>query len=254
MLNDQISLSNVSYQRGKVLTLGDVSLSVSSGQWLSVAGLNGSGKSTLLKLMAGLISPSLGEILFNGKPLRDLSGKSQMFSYLSQNSSINAGLSVLDLVKLGRYPYLSNWQVRLSVADMDHVEFALDFVGLTELRDRSLYSLSGGEKQRAFLALALAQNGSVLLLDEPTNHLDIASQIQILNLLAKLVSNGKIVVSVFHDLNHIIRYSSHIALLRDGQLLGFGPVSRVCCSDSLVKTFGVDVQVVSVNGRRYALY
>ena len=241
MLNDQISLSNVSYQRDKILALDDVSLSVSSGQWLSVAGRNGSGKSTLLKLMAGLIPQSFGEILFNGKPLRDISDRSKMFSYLSQN-------------KLGRYPYLSSWQVRLSADDMDYVDFALDFVGLTELGDRSLYSLSGGEKQRAFLALALAQNGSVLLLDEPTNHLDIVSQIQILNLLAKLVSNGKIVISVFHDLNHIIRYSSHIALLYDGKLLEFGPVDRACCSESLTKGFGVDVQVVTVNGRRCALY
>lgn len=254
MLNDQISLSNVSYQRDKILALDDVSLSVSSGQWLSVAGRNGSGKSTLLKLMAGLIPQSFGEILFNGKPLRDISDRSKMFSYLSQNSSINADLSVLNLVKLGRYPYLSSWQVRLSADDMDYVDFALDFVGLTELRDRSLYSLSGGEKQRAFLALALAQNGSVLLLDEPTNHLDIVSQIQILNLLSKLVSNGKIVISVFHDLNHIIRYSSHIALLCDGKLLEFGPVDRACCSESLTKGFGVDVQVVTVNGRRCALY
>ncbi len=69
MLNDQISLSNVSYQRDKILALDDVSLSVSSGQWLSVAGRNGSGKSTLLKLMAGLIPQSFGEILFNGQPL-----------------------------------------------------------------------------------------------------------------------------------------------------------------------------------------
>ena len=81
MLNDQISLSNVSYQRDKNLALDDVSLSVSSGQWLSVAGRNGSGKSTLLKLMAGLIPQSFGEILFNGKPLRDISDRSKMFSY-----------------------------------------------------------------------------------------------------------------------------------------------------------------------------
>ena len=131
MLNDQISLSNVSYQRDKILALDDVSLSVSSGQWLSVAGRNGSGKSTLLKLMAGLIPQSFGEILFNGKPLRDISDRSKMFSYLSQNSSINADLSVLNLVKLGRYPYLSSWQVRLSADDMDYVDFALDFVQFT---------------------------------------------------------------------------------------------------------------------------
>jgi len=79
MLNDLISLSNVSYQRDKILALDDVSLSVSSGQWLSVAGRNGSGKSTLLKLMAGLIPQSFGEILFNGQPLRDISDRSKCF-------------------------------------------------------------------------------------------------------------------------------------------------------------------------------
>jgi len=91
-------------------------------------------------------------------------------------------------------------------------------------------------------------------LDEPTNHLDIVAQNQILNLLEKMVHHGKIVVSVFHDLNHIAKYSSHLALMRDGQLLQCGPTEQVFCSRALTEAFGLDIHVVDHEGRRFASY
>ena len=125
---------------------------------------------------------------------------------------------------------------------------------MNDFRDRSLCTLSGGERQRAFLAVALAQNGSVFLLDEPTNHLDIVAQSQILTLMEKLTSMGKIIVSVFHDLNHISRYSSHLALMRAGRLLEFGPTDQVFHPQSLTAAFGLDIRVIDHQGRRCALY
>ena len=249
-----LTLVDVSYRINSCLIVENISLSVSYGDWLCIAGCNGSGKSTLLKLMAGLIVPSDGVIAFEGYSYKDLPNKNQKFAVLSQRSKVSADLTVQDLVQLGRYPYLPNWEVRLSSEDMNQVDYALDFVGLNDFRQRSLYTLSGGERQRAFLALALAQNGSILFLDEPTNHLDIVAQNQILNLLERMVASGKIVVSVFHDLNHIAKYSSHLALMRDGQLLQCGPTEEVFCSGFLTEAFGLDIQVVDYEGKRFASY
>lgn len=249
-----LTLIDVSFRINACLIVENISLSVSRGDWLCIAGCNGSGKSTLLKLMAGLIVPSEGVIEFEGHPYKDLPNKNQKFAVLSQRSNVSANLTVHDLVKLGRYPYLPSWEVRLSSEDRDQVDYALDFVGLNDFRQRSLYTLSGGERQRAFLALALAQDGSILFLDEPTNHLDIVAQNQILNLLEKMVGRGKIVISVFHDLNHIAKYSSHLALMRDGQVLKCGPTDQVFCSRFLTEAFGLDIHVVDYEGKRFASY
>ncbi len=251
---EDLSLSDVSYSINSNSILEKISFSVGPGDWLCIAGCNGSGKSTLLRLMAGLICPSHGCIQFGGKDFKDLPDKDKKISILSQRSNVNACLTVQDLVCLGRYPYLPSWGVRFSEADWEQVRYAIDFVGLNDLCDRSLDSLSGGERQRAFLALSLAQNGSILLLDEPTNHLDIVAQNQILNLLEKMANSGKIIVSVFHDLNHISRYSSHLALMRQGQLLEFGPTDHVFRSQALSETFGLAIRVVEHEGQRCALY
>tara|TARA_B100000674_G_scaffold441063_1_gene404402 strand:- start:1500 stop:2258 length:759 start_codon:yes stop_codon:yes gene_type:complete len=250
----ELSLTDVSYCINTNVIVEKVSLSVVPGDWLCIAGSNGSGKSSVLKLMAGLVVPTQGTITFGGQALHDWPDKNQHISILSQSSSVSASMTVLELVQLGRYPYLSSWCIRLSRADQDQVDYAIDFVGLNDLRDRSLHTLSGGERQRAFLALSLAQNASILLLDEPTNHLDIVSQNHILKLLKKLVQTGKIVVSVLHDLNCIARYSSHLALMRNGRLLCSGRTENVFQSQVLTEAFGLSIHVRELEGRRLVLY
>ena len=250
----ELSLTDVSYCINANAIVEKVSLSVVPGDWLCIAGCNGSGKSTVLKLMAGLVVPTQGTITFSGQALHDWPDKNQHISILSQSSSVSASMTVLELVQLGRYPYLSRWSIRLSRADQDQVDYAIDFVGLNDLRDRSLHTLSGGERQRAFLALSLAQNASILLLDEPTNHLDIVSQNHILKLLKKLVQTGKTVVSVLHDLNCIARYSSHLALMRNGRLLRSGRIENVFQSQILTEAFGLSIHVRELEGRRLVLY
>ena len=173
---------------------------------------------------------------------------------MSQRSEVHSGLRVLDLVRLGRYPYLSSWQFQLSSQDNEHVDYAIDFAGLNDLRNRSVSSLSGGERQRAFLALALAQDGAVLLFDEPTNHLDIVAQYHVLRLLKKLTDQGKLVVSVLHDLNHIAKYCSKIALLNDGGLHGFGTVDSQFNSTSLSAAYGINIEVDFYNDRYHVEY
>ena len=249
-----LSLSDISYSVDGHSIIDRISLEVSSGDWLAIAGRNGSGKSTLLRLMANLIKPTIGDIRLNGTPYLEIARIHQQLSIMSQRSEVHAGLRVLDLVRLGRYPYLSSWQFQLSSQDKEHVDYAIDFAGLNDLRNRSVSSLSGGERQRAFLALALAQDGTVLLFDEPTNHLDIVAQYHVLRLLKKLTDQGKLVVSVLHDLNHIAKYCTKLALLNDGSLHGFGTVNSQFNSTSLSTAYGIDIQVDFYNDRYYVEY
>ena len=249
-----LSLSNVQFNCASKLILKEVSLEVVGGDWLAIAGRNGSGKSTLLRLMADLIKPASGSICLDGVRYEKIRNIQQRLSIMSQRSQAIEEMNVVELVKLGRYPYLSSWQFNLSSKDLNHVDEAIEFAGLNDLRCRSIGSLSGGERQRAFIALSLAQNTSVLLFDEPTNHLDIVAQYQVLQLLKKLAAQGKLIITVLHDLNHIAKYCSKIALLNNGHLTGFGSIIEQFSSAVLSSTYGINVKVESLNGRLYAEY
>ena len=251
---NNLKLCDIGYSCESKNIINNVSLEVFEGDWLAIAGRNGSGKSTLLRVMANLIKPSTGDIFLNGKQFKEINNINQKLSIMSQRSEINGGMRVHDLVRLGRYPYLSSWQFKLSEEDEHFVENALNFTGLNKFKDRCVSSLSGGERQRAFLALALAQDGSILLFDEPTNHLDIVAQFQILQLLKQLASKGKTIISVLHDLNHIGNYCNKLALLKDGQLSSFGDTSEVLTSSSLSEAFEININVTSHGTRLHVHY
>lgn len=249
-----LNLSRVCYQIDKSALISNVSLTLTSGDWFVIAGRNGSGKSTLLRLMAGLLQPTSGEILLNAKKYCHSPNLNKELSVMSQKNELISNLTVIELVRLGRYPHIPAWKFGLSIEDHEAVEYAIDFVGLNQYSYRAVDTLSGGERQRAFLALALAKNGSVLFLDEPTNHLDIVAQRQVLNLLGKLAKEGKIIVTVLHDLNHMARYATKLALLREGNLFKFGSLDSVYTSLNLSKTFDLDIEVIEFNQFRSAVY
>ena len=249
----QLDATNLDFSVDGCSILNDVSLSVSSGEWLGIAGLNGSGKSTLLKLMAGLLVPTSGQMSMDGQSYSMVNHIHRKLSIMSQRTDVLTAMSVLDLVRLGRYPHLPAWSFSLSSTDHERVEYALDFTGLNDFRHRQVNTLSGGERQRAFLALSLAQDGSVLLFDEPTNHLDLVAQIQILSLLRRLADQGKVVVSVLHDLNQLSKYCSRLALLRDGALVAEGLMEQVFTSSNLKLAFGLDIDVVRSQDRLCAI-
>jgi iron complex transport system ATP-binding protein len=249
----QLEANNLIFSVDGCSILNNISLSVSSGEWLGIAGLNGSGKSTLLKLMAGLLVPTSGQMSIDGSSYSAVNHIHRKLSIMSQRTDVLTAMSVLDLVRLGRYPHLPVWSFSLSSIDHERVEYALEFTGLNDLRNRQVNTLSGGERQRAFLALSLAQDGSVLLFDEPTNHLDLVAQIQILSLLRRLTDQGKVVVSVLHDLNQVSKYCSRLALLRDGSLVAEGLMEQVFTSSNLKLAFGLDIDVVRSHDRLCAI-
>ena len=215
------TLENLHYTIAKTSILSDVSLTVQQGSCLAIIGPNGAGKTTLLKCLNRILRPDSGTISLNGTPLQKLDQRTiaRQVAYVPQASSIPFTMTVFDFVLLGRYPHLSPFTT-ISAEDKTAVEDALRITGIDAFRDRQLDTLSGGERQTAYIAAALAQGGDTLLLDEPTTYLDYAHQMDVLALIGKLhKKENKTVILVTHDINHAIAVSDHIVALREGRVI-----------------------------------
>lgn len=231
--------------------LKNVSLSIPAGKVTILAGPNGCGKSTLLKAVTGIL-PHTGRILLDGRDLTSLPSRelAQAIAFLPQNRpvpEITAGRLVLH----GRFPYLS-YPRRYRREDNAAAEAAMARLGILDLKDRELTSLSGGQRQKVYLAMVLAQETAVVLLDEPNTYLDIAHQLQLMTLARLLAAEGKAVVLVLHDLAMALETADHLAVMENGTLLCQGDAETVFASGALRQAFGVAVnRIQTMDGWRY---
>ncbi|MEL6929142.1 MAG: ABC transporter ATP-binding protein [Cyanobacteria bacterium J06600_6] len=241
-----LSSHNLSGGYSDRLVIKDIDLDLEQGEWLSILGANGSGKSTLLKLLCRLIDPVKGKVLLDGKSIHQLPPQSvaRQMAILPQQQTVPNGLTVEQLVSLGRTPYQSWYNWELNLQDKSFVAKALVQTQLESLKHRMVTQLSGGERQRAFLALALAQDPQILLLDEPTTYLDINYQLQLLELLKTLNRQGLTIVTVLHEINLAVRYSDRLALLKQGQLYTVGETAAVLTPENLAEVFGLRVAII----------
>ena len=219
--------------------LEDVSLDFRPGEVLAVLGPNGCGKSTLLRASNGLLARTGGEILVDGRPIEGLSAKeiARKIAYLPQSRttpSITAGRMVLH----GRFPYLS-YPRRYGQKDYEMVYKALEWVGAGELTGRMLPELSGGQRQKVYLAMALAQDTAAILMDEPTTYLDIDRQLEVMRLCAAMRDAGKAVVLVLHDLPLAFRFADRLLLMRSGAPVFSGSPAKLARSGALEDVFHV---------------
>ena len=247
-----LEAARLSVSFGKKILFQNLSLQVPDGSILSIIGPNGSGKSTLLKTLSRTISPEQGMVLLDGKQLQSysLAEIARHMAVLPQTPAAPGDLTVYDLVSYGRYPHQSWWK-NTREADDNAVTWALDKMQLRSLKMRLVSTLSGGEKQRVWLAVALAQKPKVLLLDEPTTYLDIAHQLEVLELIAQLNnSEGITVIMVLHDMNHAARYSDHIAVLSHGSLYALGTPQEVMNATMLREVFGVTADIYQDREKR----
>lgn len=221
--------------------LRDVSLFFPRGQVTVLLGPNGCGKSTLLKAVPGLSERLSGDILVDGKSIGALSSRelASRVSYLPQSRSI-PHMTVERLVLHGRFPYLS-YPRRYSRRDRAIAREAMAQAGILEFAHTPLEKLSGGTRQKAYIAMALAQDTDTVLLDEPNTHLDIAHQLQLMALCRDLADRGKAVVLVLHDLNLALTCADRAAVLFEGRLLAQGTPEEVYGSGALERAFGVEV-------------
>ena len=190
---------------------------ISAEQNISIlAGVNGCGKSTLLKIMAGILTPHSGEVLLDGVPLKKIPARrrAQFLAYLPQNPVIPESFTVRELLDCSRYARGTSKK-----SDRAAVIRALEDTGIAHLADRQLSRLSGGEKQRAFLAFALAGESELLLLDEPFSALDPAAFRELFSLLVTLKTRRRFsVIMVLHDINRALRYGDRIIGLKNGRI------------------------------------
>jgi iron complex transport system ATP-binding protein len=233
---------SVSMRFGSHLVLDDVSLTLPPGSMTVLLGPNGSGKTTLIRAMAGVISPTQGEIHLGIVPLRKMgrSAVARQCAYLPQQTNTDFEIRVDDAVAWGRYSHIGSLGA-MKKADYDVVAWALERVGLTSLRHRTVPTLSGGERQRVFIARALAQESPILLLDEPISSLDIGRQLELMGLLAELHREGRTVLAALHDLRPALDFFPHAVLLNAGKMAATGPTREVICGPALETAFGVQV-------------
>lgn len=223
------------------MRLHGVDLELSAGEMTAVIGKNGCGKSTLLKTMAGLIRPAQGNILLDGKPLEEYGEKerARKVAYLPQ-SRIQPVISVEKMVLHGRFPYLS-YPRRYRKEDYEAAEAAMERTGILPLRDRNMAELSGGERQKAYIAMALAQDTPVILLDEPTTFLDITYQLEVMELLKKMKQEGKAVAAVLHDIGAALQHADRIIVMEDGEVKMEAAPERIADCGILEEIFRVKV-------------
>jgi len=223
-------------------------LEAQRGEVVGLLGANGSGKSTLLRCLAGLLPVPRATVSLAGRDIRAMRRRqvATTVSYLPQAQETLNHLTVGELVARGRHPHTAGgW--RLTNHDRAAVSSALAYMQLEDLADRPVNQVSGGERQRAWIAMVLAHDTPLMLFDEPVTFLDIKHQWSLLELLTDLAHNrAKTLVVVFHDINHAMAACHRVYLLRNGRVAAQGEPEDVITPHSLQHVYGVDAHVCHI--------
>ncbi|MFX3636436.1 MAG: ABC transporter ATP-binding protein [Candidatus Pristimantibacillus sp.] len=249
-----IEVQQLSKKYSGKMVVEDVSLSIEKGKITSFIGPNGAGKSTLLSMISRLLTKDSGEVIIDGKEISKWKSTelATKISILKQSNNINVRLTVRELVSFGRFPYS---QGKLTAEDWKYVDEAIRYMDLDEMQHKYLDQLSGGQNQRAFIAMVIAQNTEYILLDEPLNNLDMKHSVQIMKVLRRLVNElGKTIVLVIHDINFASCYSDHIVALKDGRVVREGSVDEIITNAALHDIYDMDIQIENINGNRICVY
>lgn len=245
-------VKNLSYRIHKRSLINHVSLTFTPGILYGILGPNGSGKSTLLKAMSRIWNPTEGELHWQGNNLLQLSRleMSRTLSLVPQNPQIYFDYSVSHMVLMGCYSHGTRSQKAY-----DRMEEALEKVNASHLRDRPVSQLSGGERQKVYIARALATQAPILLLDEPTSHLDLRHQLEIWQLLRSMSQEGKLVIVAVHDLLTARRFCDQLIVLHQGRCWASGSYHEVMTPNLLNEVFGVafdeQTQSLTITTNRY---
>ncbi|HWK40784.1 MAG TPA: ABC transporter ATP-binding protein [Croceibacterium sp.] len=230
----------VSVIRNGRAIVDDVTMTMRDGQFVGLIGPNGAGKSTLMSVLAGLLTPERGAVMFDGAPVTSFDRRelARVRAFLPQNPRAEWPISVERLVALGLTPQLPAFG-GLAEEMQARVAAAIEMVDLSDRRDQPATTLSGGELARAMLARALVGDPDTLMADEPLAGLDPRHALDSVGRLRRLADAGKLVIASIHELTLAARYTTHIAVMREGRLVAFGPTAQTLTSALLQDVFEV---------------
>ncbi|WP_309137882.1 heme oxygenase [Paenibacillus sp. SC116] len=240
-----LDIRELSYKQER-FELSSINETIPSGLITAIVGRNGSGKSTLLRMISRISKPDNGLILYEGEPGKAYSRNqfARMVSMLGQDKGQIPDITVRELVALGRAPHQSSFRSRLTPSDEQVIKWAISTVGIAHNEDRMFHTLSGGEQQKARIAMALAQESRILLLDEPTTYLDMSHQLELMEMLRRLNQKlGLTIVMVLHDLQQAAAFSDHIIAMENGQIVASGAPKSVIDQHFMLNVFGVIAKI-----------
>ena len=249
-----MQLKNVGKSFGNQAILEDIQLNISPSKFTAFIGPNGAGKSTLLSIMSRLLKKDQGVLSIKGKEIETWNSKelAKELTILKQKINYQSKLTVEELVSFGRFPYS---QDRLTKEDFKKVEQALEYLDILDLRDRFIDTLSGGQLQRVFIAMVLAQDTDFILLDEPLNNLDIKQSISMMKILRSLVDDlGKTIIIVIHDINIASQYVDEIVAFKNGKVFYQGTTNQVMRKEILDPLYEMDITLSEINGKKVCIY
>lgn len=239
---------------GPKTVVDHVDIEFPEGSVISMIGPNGAGKSTVMGIISRLMERDGGSVMFKGTDVAEWKSKelAKHLAILTQSNNVEMKLTVRELVALGRFPYSGN---RLDAHDEEMVARAISYMELDAFEDCFIDELSGGQRQRAYIAMVIAQDTEYVLLDEPTNNLDIYHATRLMKTVRRLCDElGKTVILVLHEINYAAFYSDYICAFVDGKVRKFGTVEEVMNKETLSDIYGVDFEIMEIEGRPLSIY
>ena len=249
-----IQVRNLIKKYSEKTVVHDVSINIEKGKITSFIGPNGAGKSTVLSMITRLMKKDNGQVIIEGKSLDEWDNKelSKKIAILKQSNNVGLKLTVRELVEFGRFPHSEG---RLTPEDNKIIDEAIDYMALTDLQDRYLDELSGGQNQRAYIAMVIAQDTEYVFLDEPLNNLDMKHSVEMMKVLRGLCDDlGKTVVLVMHDINYTSCYSDYIVALKDGKVAKHGPTNEIINKEILEEIYEMEFNIQEINGDKICIY
>lgn len=223
----------------------DVNFGLDKGEVLSILGTNGAGKSTLLNCLANLYKPASGDILLNGKSVKEMTMRdvAKVIGYVPQIHTPAYAYTVREFTVMGRTPYIGTF-AKPSKEDYRIADEALERMGISHLRDKAYTEISGGERQQVTIARALTQQPQIILLDEPTAHLDYGNQYRVVQMVKELAEEGYSLIMTTHNPEHAVILNGKVAILNREGVLGVGQAADTLNGETLSKLYGLNIKTV----------
>ena len=242
-----IEIKNLSFKYNTTKAIfSDLNLTIKKGEITTLLGKNGCGKSTLIKLLSKNITNYTGNIFLENKELKSYSLKelATKLSIVYQNNITPQEITVFDMVSFARLPYQNIFFYKQTKEDIEKINFALKETDLIDYKNTIVSELSGGQLQRVYIAMCLAQDTEIIILDEPTTFLDIKYQKSIMKLVKRLNQElGLTIIMVLHDINQAITYSDNIVALLDGEIIKNDKAHTLLDEELLNKIYDTAIKI-----------